>query len=135
MKTSFAHVIVSLITAAYKPLIMESFWCLRWFYASIIHRAWRGFKSVNLMDTLTLPGATRFHNRSLTLSAYYALNLFGMNFFVDRLMLVSKGWNFFMGLSGTITNSQLFFADNRFVYLFFWPSKVSIITKEHWSSG
>ena len=71
------------------------------------------------MDTLTLPGATRFHNRSLTLSAYYALNLFGMNFFVDRLMLVSKGWNFFMGLSGTITNSQLFFADNRFVYLFF----------------
>ena len=135
VKTSFAHVIASLIPAASKPLIMESFWCLRWLYVSTIHRAWRGFKSLNLRDTLTSPGATPFDNCLLTLSAYHALNLFEINFFADWLMLISKGWNLFVRLCGTITNSQLFFAHNRFISLLSWPLKVSIIIKERWSSG
>ena len=135
VKTSFAHVIASLIPAASKPLIMESFWCLRWLYVSTIHRAWRGFKSLNLRDTLTSPGATPFDNCLLTLSAYHALNLFEINFFADLLMLISKGWNLFVRLCGTITNSQLFFAHNRFISLLSWPSKVSMIIEEQWSSG
>ena len=135
VKTSFAHVVASLIHAASKPLIMESFWRLRWLYVSSIHRTWRGFKSVNLRDTLTSPGATPFDNCLLTLSAYHVLNLFEINFFADWLMLIFKGWNLLVRLCGTITNSQLFFAHNRFISSLPWPLKVPIIIKEHWSSG
>ena len=46
----------------------------------------------------------------LTLSAYHALNFIEINFFADWLMLISKDWNLFVRLCGTITNSQLFFA-------------------------
>ena len=38
-------------------------------YVSTINQAWRGFKSLNLRDNLTLPGATQFDNCLLTLSA------------------------------------------------------------------
>ena len=62
VKTSFTHVIASLIHAASKPLIMKSFWCLRWLYVSTIHRAWRGFKLLIARDTLTSPDATVFDN-------------------------------------------------------------------------
>ena len=130
VKTSFTHVIASLIHAASKALIMKSFWCLRWLYVSTIHRAWRGFKSLNLRDTLTSPGATPFDNCLLTLSAYHALNLFEINFFADWLMLISKGWNLFVRLCGTITNSQLFFAHNRFTSSLSW-----LIIKDHWFPG
>ena len=71
----------------------------------------------------------------LTLSAYHALNLFEINFFADWLMLISKGWNLFVRLCGTITNSQLFFAHNRFISSLSWPLKVTIIIEERWSSG
>ena len=114
---------------------MESFWCLRWLYISTIHRAWRGFKSLNLRDTLTSPGATPFDNCLLTLSAYHALNLFEINFFADWLMLISKGWNLFVRLCGTITNSQLLFKYNHFIPSLSWPLKVSIIIKDCCSSG
>ena len=120
MKALFVHVIALLIPAAMKPLIMESFWCLRWLYVSTIHRLWRGLKSLNLRDTLTSPGAIPLDNCLLTLSAYHALNLFEINFFADWLMLISKGWNLFVRLCGTITNSQLFFAHNRFISSFSW---------------
>ena len=70
----------------------------------------------------------------LTLSAYHALNLFEINFFADWLMLISKGWNLFVRLCGTITNSQLFFAHNRFISSLSWPLKVSIIIKDWCSS-
>ena len=86
-------------------------------------------------DTLTSPGATPYDNCLLTLSAYHVLNLFEINFFADWLMLISKGWNLFVRLCGTITNSQLFFAHNRFISLLSWPSKVSMIIEERWSSG
>ena len=135
VKISFAHVIASLIPAASKPLIMESFCCLRWLDVSTIHRAWRCFKSLNLRDTLTSPGATPFDNCFLTLSAYHALNLFEINFFADWLMLISEGWNLFVRLCGTITNLQLFFAHNRFISSLPWLLKVSIIMKECWSLG
>ena len=64
-----------------------------------------------------------------TLSACHALNLFEINFFADWLMLISKGWNLFVRLCGTITNSQLFFAHNRFISSLSWPLKVSIMIK------
>ena len=83
VKISFAHPIASLWPASSKPLIMESFWCLRWLYISTIHRAWRGFKSLNLRDTLTSPGITLFDSCLLTLSGYQLLNLFEINFFAD----------------------------------------------------
>ena len=128
VRISFAHVIASLIPAASKPLIMKSFWCLRWLHVSKIHQAWRGFKSLNLRDTLTLPGATQSDNYLL------ALNLFEMIFFTDWLILISKDWNLFVRFCGTITNSRLFFAHNRFISLLSWPLKVSIIIKECRSS-
>ena len=98
-------------------------------YVSTINQAWRGFKSLNLRDTLTLPGATQSDNYLL------ALNLFEMIFFTDWLILISKDWNLFVRFCGTITNSRLFFAHNRFISLLSWPLKVSIIIKERWSSG
>ena len=98
------------------------------------HRAWRNFESLNLRDTLTSPGATPFDSCLLTLSAYHALNLFEINFFADWLMLISKGWNLFVRLCGTKTNSQLFFAYNRFISSLSWPLKVSIIIKDWCSS-
>ena len=109
VKTSFAHVIVSLILAAYKHLIMESFWCLRWFYVSTIHRVWRGFKSLIFMDTLTWPAVSPFHNCLLTVLAYHAFNLFQINPFIDKLMLISKGLILFVRLCGMISNLQLSF--------------------------
>ena len=135
LKTSFAHVIASLIPTALKPLIMESFWFLRWLCVSTIHRAWRSFKSPNLRDILTSLGATLFDNCLLTVSAHHALNLFEINFFTDWLMLISKGSNLFVRLCGTIINLQLFFAHNRFISSFSWPLKVSIVIKERWYSG
>ena len=122
------------------PCSIETFdngiiWCLRWLYVSTIHRPWRGLKSLNLRDILTSPSATSFDICLLTLSAYHALNLFEINFFADWLMLISKGWNLYVRLCGTITNSQLFFAHNRFISLLSWPLKVSIILKERWSSS
>ena len=115
VKTSFAHVIVSLIPAASRALIMESFWCLRWLYVSTINRAWRGFKSLTSRDTLMSPGTTLFDNCLLTLSAYHALNLFEIKFFVDWLMLISKDWNLFLRLCRTISNPQLFFGHKHFI--------------------
>ena len=112
-----------------KPLTMESFRCLRWLYVSRIHRAWRGFKSLNLRGTLTSPGATPFDSCLPTLSAYHALNLLEINFFADWLMLISKSWNLFVRLCGTITNSQLFLAHNSFISSLSWPLKVSLIIK------
>ena len=38
-------------------------------YVSTINRAWRGFKSLNLRDTLTWPSTTQFDNCLLTISA------------------------------------------------------------------
>ena len=38
-------------------------------YVSTINQAWRGFKSLNLRDTLTFPGDTQFDNCLLTVSA------------------------------------------------------------------
>ena len=135
VKISSAHVIASLIPAASKPLIMKSFWCLRWLHVLKIHQAWRGFKSLNLRDTLTLPGATPFDNCLLTLSAYQALKFFQINFFADWLMLRLKGCgHFLVRLRRTITNSQLFFEHNRFISLLSWPLKVSINIKECRSS-
>ena len=58
-----------------------------------------------------------------------------INFFIDWLMLISEGWNLFVRLRGTITNSQLFFAYNRFISSLSWPLKVSIIIKGCCSSG
>ena len=69
------------------------------------------------------------------LSLYYAFNLFQINFFPHGLRLISKGWNLFFRLCGTITNSQLLFAHNRFKSSLSWPLKVSIIIKECWFSG
>ena len=93
------------------------------------------FQITQFEGYFTLPGATPFDNCFLTQSAYHALNLFEINFFADWLMLISKGWNLFVRLCGTITNSQLFFAHNRFISSLSWPLKVSIIIKERWSSG
>ena len=104
-------------------------------YILTSHRVWRSFKSLNLMDTLTLPGATPLHNCFLTRLAYHAWNLFQINFFVDKLMLISKGWNLFVRLCGTITKSQLFFAHNRLISSFHSAMKVSLIMKERWSSS
>ena len=105
VKTSLAHMIAWLIPAASKPLIMKSFWCFRWLHVSKIHRAWKGFKSLILRDTLTSPGATPFDNCLLTLSAYQALNLFEINLFADWLMLISKGWK--LALKIASNNNQL----------------------------
>ena len=65
-----------------------------------------------------------------TLSAFHALNLFEINFFADGLMLISKGCNLFVRLCGTITNSQLFFAHNRFTSSLSW-----LIIKDRWFPG
>ena len=48
VKTSFANLIASVIPSASKSLIMKSFCFLRSLCMSIIHLAWRGFKSLNL---------------------------------------------------------------------------------------
>ena len=94
---------------------------------------WRGFKSLNLRDSLTLPAATPFHDCLLTLLAYHGLHLLQINFFVDKLMVIFKGWVLFVRLCGMITNSQLFFAHNCFISSFSWAMKVSIMINERWS--
>ena len=121
VKTSFANLIVSVITAASKPLITESFCFLRWLYVSTIHLAWRDFKSLNLRDTFTRPGVIPFDNCLLTQSTYQMLNLFEMNLFAAWFTLISTGWNLLIRLWGTRTISQLFFVLSRFISSLPWP--------------
>ena len=109
VKTSFATLIISVITAASKPLITESFCFLSWLYVSTIHLAWRGFKSLNLRDTFTRPGVIPFDNCLLTQSTYQVLNLFEMNLFAAWFTFISTGWNLLIRLWATITISQSFF--------------------------
>ena len=90
----------------HRNLLMESFWCLRWLHVSTIHGIWRGLKSLNLRDTLTLLGATPFDDCLLTLLAHHMLNLFEIHFFADWLMLISKGWNLFVRLCRMISNDS-----------------------------
>ena len=113
VKTSFANLIASVIPVASKPLIMESFSFLRWLYESTIHLAWRGFKSLNLRDTFTSPGAIPFNNCLVTLLAYDLLNLFKMNFFCFLISAYIQGLKL---IGKTARNDNQF----TFIILFAW---------------
>ena len=124
----------SVILPESKPLIMESFCFLRWLCASTIHLAWRGFKSLNLINIFTSPGAIPFGNWLLTLSTYYILNLFEMNVFTDWFTLISKGWIFLVRFWETIISSRLICVLSRFTLSFSWPLNVSMTIRERCSS-
>ena len=90
VKTSFSNLIASVISAASKPLIMESSSFPRWKHVSTIPLVWKGFTWLSLRDTFKSPGAISFENCLLTLLWYHVLNLLQMIFLLLDLRLYPR---------------------------------------------
>ena len=72
---------------------------------------------------------------SLIRSAYLVLNLWEMKFFAFWLTEISRSWNLFVKLYGTITNTQSFFKHNALISKLSWRLKVPITINEFCSFG
>ena len=113
----------------------DSFCSLRYTYISTTNLACNSFRSLNFKETLTSLGDFPFVSWRLNLSANYLLNWFETNFFAFWFIVKSRGWDLFVELWGTKTNSQLFSKHKDLISSLSWPLKAPIMIRKNCSCG
>ena len=91
--------------------------------------------SESLADTLTFEGSVQGASWADTCFQNQLLYLLEINALAGLLTDISKDWNLFVRLCGTMTTLQKFSSKSSFRTLLSWPLNVSIITKEYCSFG
>ena len=91
--------------------------------------------SESLADTLTFEESVQGATWADTCFENQLLYLLEINALAGLLTDISKDWNLFVRLCGTMTTLQKFSSKSSFRTLLSWPLNVSIITKEYCSFG